>query len=69
LEKQGIIVATGQWVDECSRELRIVPVNENVIFSPLPPKPMEGMSKYYISITGYPIVERSDILYLIESKL
>jgi hypothetical protein len=65
---QNIKITTGHWIDECSRCLTILPVEKNVLFTPLPKEAVEGMEKYCVYVNGESEEDESDLNYLIEGK-
>ncbi|KAL9642806.1 hypothetical protein ABK040_009881 [Willaertia magna] len=58
---------TAQWIDDCMRACKLIPLSEKIIYKPLRSNiNIPGFENLRIAVTGLNGIERSDIIYLIK---
>eukprot|EP01080_Neovahlkampfia_damariscottae_P001225 gene1225-11315_t len=65
--QKSIKIITGNYIDYCIQEKKILNIDSNPIFKPLKKKSIEEMKKYSISTSGFSGIEKNNLIFFIRA--
>jgi hypothetical protein len=65
---EKVVICTGNYIDSCIQQKKILKVDSNPIFKPLKKRIIEEMKDFSISTSGFQGIEKNNLIFFIRAS-